>query len=64
LEQTIEEWENTNELFASQLRQRDGIAPRQFERKEDDIASRVVNILVSEFEECGQAGFRPFCTGE
>jgi Myb/SANT-like DNA-binding domain len=52
IEQTVEEWKNTNKLFANQLQQRDDITRRQFERQEkEDIIGRVVNVLVFEFEE-------------
>ena len=52
LEETVNEWKNTNLLFSNQLKQRDDIARRRVENKEkDDLTSRIVEILISDFGE-------------
>jgi Myb/SANT-like DNA-binding domain len=49
---SVDEWKNTNKLYADQLKQQNSIARRQFERKEkEDVISRVVDVLTSEFED-------------
>jgi Myb/SANT-like DNA-binding domain len=52
LAETVNEWKNTNLLFSDQLKQRDDIARRRVENKEkDDLTSRIVGILISDFGE-------------